>query len=209
MKNLKIYLFLIPVLAVAWASCDDAPEPQNTLVDGIVREYGSKKPLAGVRVRIVQVASGSPTAPLGFETLGVDTTDAAGRYHFELALDKLPDGIYLNVPQGYSPYDTERGGIIKGKQNNIAHDLDPYAYLYFHIKNVNPFNDNDRISGGYTLSGIIGEGRSFDWTNYARVLGNRYVKIGYTVRKNGLLKNVTDSVYISGRDTSSQYQVYY
>jgi hypothetical protein len=177
-------------------------------VDGIVREYGSKKPLAGVRVRIVQVGGGSPTAPVGFETLGVDTTDAEGKYHFELTLDKQPDAIYLNVPQGYSPYDTERGGIVKGEQHNVVHDLDPYAYTDVHIKNINPFNEDDKMDGYIGGSAVGGLGRNWDRRGIIQLLGNRYNYIDYVVIRNNTRKVFKDSIYISARDTA-KYNLHY
>ncbi|MFM2268983.1 MAG: hypothetical protein RL757_2424 [Bacteroidota bacterium] len=206
MKNLKIFLFLLPLCAVAWSGCKKE-EPQMTIVDGVVREFGTQKPLAGVRARIVEVGAGNPLGGTNVDILGVDTTDAEGRYHFELSLDKLPDGVYLNVPQGYSPYNTERGAIKKGQQNNLIHDLDPYAYVDLHIKNINPFDNTDYIEGnlGGTPISVTG---NIDSRGIVKILSNRICRIDYVVTKNNIRKVYSDSLYVSARDTV-KYSLHY
>ncbi len=164
MKNLKIFLFLIPVLAVAWASCKKE-KSTHTIIKGRVFEANSTVGVPFARVRLLPGGSNEVVA------------DANGNYQIEFNFtngsfyEVLPIGPKNDPKRKYFQAQSLGVPFTPGETIPLDCSLTPFAYLKLKVKNVNPFDENDYIS----VTNSYGDGFS------RRFLG-RYVDtstIGY------------------------------
>ena len=210
MKNNLITLILFSVLLLSLGSCDDnTPEIlPHTIVKGRVLEYGTNEPVAGAKVNLL---GGEWSLGGSFGSIQ-DTflTDADGYYEFTFKpkegyiyyLDAEKEQYWDFIPTlDFSDY----------KENNLDIVLDPEAYLELHVKNINPFDNNDNIrysgfwSGGAAQDNL---GVNIDFFDIKTVRGNRGVHIYWNVSKNGNSTFYEDTVYCKKHDMTS-YEIFY
>ena len=158
MKKMKLYLFtkrntflLFCLAALFGTGCFKFNEPavsQNITWKGRVLERRTNKPLAKAKIYLYSARSS------GFDPLGggsgpgsiIDSfyTAANGTFSFtyfdnianSYSLKGVADGYYLGEYEGTL-------GTREDPRTDIL--LDPYAWIKFHVKNVNPFDENDEL----------------------------------------------------------------
>ena len=208
MKNNLITLILFSVLLLSLGSCDDnTPEIlPHTIVKGRVLEYGTNEPVAGAKVNLL---GGEWSLGGSFGSIQ-DTfvTDADGYYEFTFKpkedyiyyLDAEKEQYWDFIPTlDFSDY----------KENNLDIVLDPEAYLELHVKNVNPFDNQDRIHssfGGNSPDDYYG--MSVDIFRRETVRGNRNINLTWGVVKNSEITEYWDTIYCPAYDTTL-YEVLY
>ena len=124
MKN-KFFLFLLPLLAAAWlSSCHN--DPNKTVIQGHITEYGTNVPIPGARVYL-WCYSGEIFGPTGSSFIDSLVTDESGAFHAEYLDRDLCGGVYLSsFKEGFfyrSDIDIHTG------LNDLEVVLDPEAWL--------------------------------------------------------------------------------
>lgn len=124
MKN-KFFLFLLPLLATAWlSSCHN--DPNKTVIQGHITEYGTNAPIPGARVYL-WCYSGEIFGPTGSSFIDSLVTDVSGAFHAEYLDRDLCGGVYLSAfKEGFfyrSDIDIHTG------LNDLEVVLDPEAWL--------------------------------------------------------------------------------
>jgi len=111
-----------------------------------VRDYFSEKPIEGATVMVVD-----NTKLVGQEVLAFKDTDKNGEVEFKVYAEEGRSSIgvvagkepYFNPPKSGDKLNYE----THAERKDILYLLPP-GYVQFHIKNVNPFDDNDEIVFG-------------------------------------------------------------
>lgn len=212
MKPIQISLVFL-VLSLIIYSCDEGIDPllPYTSIEGQVLEYGTNKPIENAQVILYKRVS---TGTFSGANMAVDTflTDATGQYSFiyegdgNLGLNAFHD-TYFN--RGNDIYGDHIYSKIENKNIDII--LDPYALLELHIKNVNPFDENDNIrydgdwSGGAPQDNL---GTNVDFHDIKEVRGNRNINIIWWVTKNGEKIEHQQNIYCKSHETT-QYEILY
>ncbi len=181
-----------------------SPSPNyTTTVTGYAVTTDSLDPIPNIVLNINPLA-GSYTTPVGGKTV---RTDSTGRFEFiytgpaygQIGIGFGGNNSYHNLG-GYdyiTPY--------TNKTHNI--ELQPYGWLKLHVKNVNPWNGDDRLSislGGsiHSYYGIV------DKSIHSKEPGNGTKTLVWAVEKNGIVNSFQKTIYIQGFDTSF-YEILY
>jgi hypothetical protein len=144
MKKIPMFILWLVVLLVV-ASCDDnTPELlPHTIVKGRVLEYGTNEPVENAEVVLYERIS---TGAFSGTDIRVDTaiTNAAGQYSFQYE-DSGKFGLSASAETYFETNGIEYSNIRIKRMNTRNITLDPVAALELHIKNVNPFDNDDNI----------------------------------------------------------------
>lgn len=184
----------------------------RTKIEGVVLEYGTRKPLANVMVFLDESHSAPFSGGGTYYPIDTTFTDTEGKFVYDFIhipnSDKLKwDYQVRTQPYLYYPdeYEMESGYQYKNKELIV----EPHSFIKAHIKNVNPFDDEDYIfvsfGGG---SGGRFRGRNIDEINIYKVSGNKKIKILTRLDRNKIETEKIDSIYIKGHDTLD-YDIFY
>ena len=184
----------------------------RTKIEGVVLEYGTRKPLSNVMVFLDESHSAPFSGGGTYYPIDTTFTDTEGKFVYDFIhipnSDKLKwDYQVRTQPYLYYPdeYEMESGYQYKNKELIV----EPYSFIRAHIKNVNPFDDEDYIfvsfDGG---SGGRFRGRNIDEINIYKVSGNKKIKILTRLDRNKIETEKIDSIYIKGHDTID-YEILY
>ena len=215
-----IFLFVLPMLHSCIKdqsegySGDKVPygNKTRTKIEGVVLEYGTRKPLSNVMVFLDESHSAPFSGGGTYYPIDTTFTDTEGKFVYDFK--HIPDEDHLfwdyqvrTQPYLYYPdeYEMESGYQYKNKELIV----EPYSFIRAHIKNVNPFDDEDYIfvsfDGG---SGGRFRGRNIDEINIYKVSGNKKIKILTRLDRNKIETEKIDSIYIKGHDTID-YEILY
>jgi len=207
-----IFLFIIPMLHSCIKdqsegySGDKVPygNKTRTKIEGVVLEYGTRKPLANVMVFLDESHSAPFSGGGTYYPIDTTFTDTEGKFVYDFIhipnSDKLKwDYQVRTQPYLYYPdeYEMESGYQYKNKELIV----EPYSFIKAHIKNVNPFDDEDYI---FVFAGGDGDGfkgKNLDIVDIFKTSGNQKIGIFYRVHKNQMITEKSDSIYIKGHDT--------
>jgi len=185
MKNAIIFLFSI----LLFASCKK--DFEGIEIKGRITEVGSGKPVSGAKVTIVGRGSdGSPWLSGGGISAIVDSvfTDANGHYSYRNVESPFGGYIILISKDKYQPANPPHG-FDNGFPHNFDYQLQPYAWVKIHLKNVNPFNAWDKVKVfGFFSSNINFEydGSNIDIFRTEKILGNLSIKLTPVITKNSI-----------------------
>ena len=184
----------------------------RTKIEGVVLEYGTRKPLSNVMVFLDETHYAPFSGGGTYYPIDTTFTDTEGKFVYDFK--HIPDEDHLfwdyqvrTQPYLYYPdeYEMESGYQYKNKELIV----EPYSFIRAHIKNVNPFDDEDYIfvsfDGG---SGGRFRGRNIDEINIYKVSGNKKIKILTRLDRNKIETEKIDSIYIKGHDTID-YEILY
>ena len=203
MKNKYFLLMLLSLAAAGLSYCHK--DPNKTVIQGNITEYGTNAPIPGARIYL-WCYNGEIFGPTGSSFIDSLVTDASGAFHTEYLDRDLCGGIYLSAfKEGFfyrSDIDIHSG------VNDLEVVLDPEAWLK--VVTV-PGMDMGGISFSGTFTGAAG------WSTYPNegtqiyffsTLGNRikYIDWAYWSNPNATFK--TDSIYLPGHDTTT-YTIHY
>ncbi|MBK0402562.1 carboxypeptidase regulatory-like domain-containing protein [Adhaeribacter sp. BT258] len=208
---MKNYWFAL--LCLLWlTSCKELEEINEVKVTGQTLDATTKAPLEGVVVELYEDNDG---AFMGKHLLQSFTTDHSGDFNFNFTYKEGPYTIFVhrngyiyqrllkdNIFNKEVFVDYQNVESLKNEQH-LVFEMDPVGLLSVKIMNTAPALSTDQL----TLE--IGKGannlplftRTFEGlTNtdfqVGSVTANRYVPIKYTVRENGILRSVEDSVLL-------------
>jgi hypothetical protein len=202
MKKITIITLSLLIISLL-SSCGNK---NVTTIEGQVLEKGSNKPVANAQVIFSECVAGE-----GFGASSICTdvetvmTNSQGRYIFTKESDKANRyrirAEKLNYGKPVEVFQTADAG--KSTQN-LNFTLPAFAWIKFHVKNVNPFDDNDRFAifiFSSSKDGII-NGQKVDTTfTQNGFLGSFSNRFTYSVRKNNIYKQFTDSIFCKPLDT--------
>ncbi len=203
MKNLKMYLGLIAFsLLISISSCDDnEPVLQPTTVKGQVLEYGTNTPIPYAKVRLLRQEAiwGGGGSTSVYDTL---STNVNGFY--EITFPESANYIYMfdAIKDGYYELVNPKDDFLPNRENNMNIILDPLAWLKIHVKNVNPFNDQDYMN----INGIVNYGpwygRNIDEAFIKEARGNHENKLVWFITKDNVNTNHQELIYVPKGDTT-------
>lgn len=155
---------LIACLSFIYVTSCKKENQDKVVVEGIILDDQSKKPLDGIVIYIdgIKTPSGMGIITDGKrERVGQTTTDVNGHYRVDLKLFKSVERLafYINPAhrkEGYADRhtDTDLSSINVNAVSRFDFTLHPTALLEVKFKNVNPVSDSDRFyfsnySGGF------------------------------------------------------------
>jgi hypothetical protein len=195
------FLSILAMSMIAFFSCS---KQGSTQIEGQVIEKGSNKPIANAKVVISQCVKGD-----GFGSsaicIEIDTvlTDSKGNYMYS---NDEKDAINYRLSVYKDNYSMEVFQTAPAGQssNKIDFVMRAHAWVKFHVKNITPFDENDRFAllvFNSSSDGIF-MGTKIDETFVHGIFtGNFYNKINYSVKKNNLYKQISDSIFCKPLDT--------
>ncbi|MBL0292974.1 MAG: carboxypeptidase regulatory-like domain-containing protein [Saprospiraceae bacterium] len=203
MKNAIIFLFSI----LLFASCKK--DFEGIEIKGRITEVGSGKPVSGAKVTIVGRGSdGSPWLSGGGISAIVDSvfTDANGHYSYRNVESPFGGYIILISKDKYQPANPPHG-FDNGFPHNFDYQLQPYAWVKIHLKNVNPVNESDWVEffGSFARSISTADniymGMNVDKIIYEPTYGNYKILIYYKYIKSNIKYSDSIEVFTPAHDT--------
>ncbi len=214
MRTYNFFLFFFIVLLIHACIKDESEgytgnklpygDKTKTKIEGVVIEYGTRKPLANVMVFLDESHSAPFSGGGTYYPIDTTFTDAEGKFVYDFKhipnSDKLKwDYQVRTQPYLYYPdYKSLESGY-QYKNNELI--VEPYSFIRAHIKNVNSFDDEDYI---FVFAGGDGDGfkgKNLDLFEIFKTGGNQKIRIFYRVHKNQMISEKSDSIYIKGHDT--------
>ncbi|MES2838636.1 MAG: carboxypeptidase-like regulatory domain-containing protein [Bacteroidota bacterium] len=134
----------------------------NTTVSGVVTDYKTGKPLANIKVELLELIiygyGGDKSDPISSRTA---FTDANGKYSFKYKSSKnkkvnsglvnfFDNNIMYVISINDNPFYSYTKNIydVENKNSKMYEanaTLTPLTYIKYKYKNVAPFNDNDKL----------------------------------------------------------------
>jgi hypothetical protein len=208
MKKL-IFIFLSVLIIKLLASCH-ALNSKFTRIEGKVVDMGSGKGIAGATVVIYECVSGGFGGGRFCEPIDSVFTDKDGNYKYENATSDA-SSFDLRAFKKNHTLDVSIGVSTGEKYKDKNLTLRAHAWVKFHVKNVNPFNEYDLIKS----PGAIGAGNynylgtKIDTTYLiGPYTGNIKHEIFWVTIKNKQQKSYSDSLFCKGLDTTF-YEIKY
>jgi len=199
----KVYLLLLS-LGSLLCSCQSE---DFTSVEGYITDFGNGEPIEGAVVHLQQgFRSGGFGGQSSYVTLDSAITNSDGYYRIEHDLTGVRCACVVDAfKEGY----VGPPGIAIGGGDEVRWDdeMKAFTYIKWHVKNVNPFDDFDRIlfsaewGGGDPNAEYIGT--DVDFVRVDRNSGGNLIQdINWIVRRNGITMSYSDSMYTPAFDTT-------
>lgn len=205
----KCTLLLTGLLLIGLSACWDKQQ-DFTDISGRIIEKGSNKGVADAQVVFYQCISGGIGQGSLCEPIDTISTDANGYYQYTMENDET---VSYHI-EAYKPnYTMQTLQIAQGGRTTKKADivLLPHAWIKFHVKNVNPVDENDFIiAPGSTGTGsYYFYGKSVDTTYLlGNRVGNLFNKIDWYTNKNNTYRQYLDSIFCKPLDTTF-YEIKY
>jgi hypothetical protein len=199
MKN----IIFLTIILLTITSCG---KKNFTSVQGQVFEKGSNKPVANAQVIFSRCVPGDGTGAAAICTdIETVTTDANGRYVFTKESDKADSYRIRAEKTNYGkPVEVFQTANAGESTKDINFTLPAFAWIKFHVKNVNPFDDNDliRAPGSIGVGNYNFYGKNID-TTYLRgpYLGNFKTEENWFIFKKNTSISKKDSIFCKPLDT--------
>jgi hypothetical protein len=180
MKKMRLIIILLTAMAYLQACKKEPISTSQTTNWGYVKEFYTQKPIAQAMV----VVYGKNPMWAVQDTL---YTDSNGRYEFDYVkyLAELDA-----TATGYIPNRMFTQDELVGRYNRTIYLYQP-AEMMLHVKNVNPFNEYDRISlNDFFAPDVVLNGANVD-TMVCCLTARRYENVGL---KTVVRKNSKDSI---------------
>lgn len=204
---LTIFLFLLPV------SCKKKKEDdlfrEKTIVNGRVLDYYTGFPAEGVKIVLVEKEPVLYGHPYDYILTRKDSvyTDPVGFFTFSFRA-KIGEkySYYIFHPTEGDYFNGGEKNITKNKENSLNFSLKGRTRFQYHIKNANPFNQNDVLYWGETLM----TGINVDTFDYSET--NSYVQgywaVNYIVLKNGI-QNIYHDTFPATYKKLNYHEIFY
>lgn len=207
---MKKALFFM-LLAFNFAACDGKKTPTDpqTKIEGLLMDKGTVNPISNTRVRLIEITYNGLFSNPTKRVIQSAISDARGQFAFDFQWDDKLDYEIDAIPNNFEKYyelSSTKGSILKGQTNKVDCFLNPYSWVKYKIKNVNPFDDQDTIR---CFAGTF-VGRNVDKTVIVRA-SKIWVKpdsIAWGVTKNKILTNYEKQINLVPKDTID-YEINY
>jgi hypothetical protein len=200
---MKKYFFVLVSFSFLMVQC--RKESNNYIkVSGKVLEFGSNKPIANAKVGIYS-EGGAFLGSTWSNLVDTTRTDANGFYSIEKQGIDNGSSFYVSAAANkYYTFDPTKYLATGQDVTNNDIVLDPFAWIKIHVKNVNPFGDNDK----FIINGSTYEGKNFEQNFTFKVIGNKNLPLGWSIQKNNVWRSFSDSTKIVAHDTL-KYEILY
>ena len=147
------------------------------------------------------------------------TVSSSGQFSFSF-LKTSSDIEYKLVVSGVGYKSTESimtpGSIVAGEENKVNQNLVPFGVVVFKLKSGSNstttdeflFNFKNDLEGGESYVNQFYLGSSVDTMLKTEVIAEKYNKFNYILKRNGMLLNVSDSVFCSKGNTTPKNIIY-
>ncbi len=201
----KLLFFSLTILIISFlGSCG---KKDYTSIEGQVLEKGSNKGIANAKVIFSECVSGDG---FGASAICADVetvlTNAQGKYIFTKEKDKATDyrirAEKTNYGNVYPVYHLANAGE---RTKNLDFTLPAFAWIKFHVKNVNPFDEKDLIiAPGSSLANLNYRfyGKFIDTTYILKCFGSDINITDWFVYENNKKEYFQDSLFVKGLDTA-------
>ncbi len=206
-----LYLLIVVLIASSFVSCKKSKN--KTFVSGMVYDGRSKQPIPYADI-ILEDFDVSPTPIIlnEHEVMRLKT-DNEGKFNLEY----YPDMNYTNhsiraEKKSECSASTLNSSIEPERKNFFKLLMTSYAHVLVHIKNISPYDANDKICYHFSpfyitnttcdspiLSGMNVDIVDPDGSYCTRANGNLYIK--WFVTKNNIENAYQDSIYLPPCDT--------
>ncbi len=203
----KILFFSLNCLIISFlGSCG---KKDYTSIEGQVLEKGSNKGIANAKVIFSECVPGDGFGASAI-CLDIETvlTNAQGKY---ILTKEKDDATYYRIraeKNNYGkPVEVFQTANAGEKSKNLNFTLPAFAWIKFHVKNVNPFDDSDYIAAPGASGGNL------DYRFYGKTVDTTYILggskypggfnfgIDWTIIKNNKQKEIEDSIFFIPLDT--------
>lgn len=213
MKKLTSTSTFIIILAFCSLFIISCEKNRSTVIEGHVYEFGTNDPVEGATIYLQRGSrSGGWSSQANYVNLDSVKSDALGYYKMDHFLEEIGGTVIEVEMEGYINKSTANFQQHKVTQHDFV--LQPYAWIQWHVENVNPYNSLDLIvysssrGGGGSNDQVTG-GQNVDvWDMDKTISGNHEVKVQWTVRKNGIETTYSDSIFTAAHATSF-YEILY
>jgi hypothetical protein len=204
MKKVLILTSILLAISLLWFGCKEDNTPQAVAeISGKVLEQGSNKPIPNAKILI----SECETSPLGSNTCYASDTifsDGQGNYKFAPTKEinsNLTWFLTATKPSYNKSFVTLSKNVFTTR--NII--IEPIGYVRVKAINSTPFDDGDKLSFGWPE---VYYGKNIDKTLFFSISGNKKNYFWWSVTKNGVMNNFSDSIYVKSTDTID-YRILY
>jgi hypothetical protein len=202
------------ILSFVSLSCKKDDENQ-IIVKGSITDPKTGSGIAGCSVYLDGKILSSGVYNDNFSEIASATTDGSGQ--FEIKTDWQVVSQYrirafkLNYFENSSLVSAE--SIPKGGTYSTTINISPVAWVRLNVTNIVGFNNDDQIQYKFASTPqtcfdccgnqfIVGDGATYSSTMKCKVIGNRYNKFYWTVRRNGDTNPFSDSIFCPSFDTT-------
>lgn len=218
--RISLLLLLTLVVLLSWPmACRKKTQEIN--ISGQVYDPVLNKPVGNTLVKLSAKRIVSGVYSSGYQLLGTATTDQNGAFGMIISKEKTDNYRFVATADHY--FNLERiitpDEVESSDNYSIKLDILPASVLELHIKNTNPFDNQDLVSWQIsnatpecsdccTNKIIKGYGNKFDTTLTCKLLGNRAYTIMYSSTKNNSTLIRTDTLYMPVFQTV-QHNIFY
>lgn len=199
MKSVKYLFFIIAFSIVALQSCKK--DDTETMWEGVAKDLFSKNPMAYLQVYLMEADNDA-----GKNSHIVDTKicDADGKFHFMFKSSKKK--FYaLNFVDECFTYQT---GYTTRNNRSYSSDfiIEGKSQFFIELKNVSPFDANDKITYALNKNATAGEYPAFTGASINTTASGGYFKMNQKiyvksfVTKNSITTVKLDSITFNSCD---------
>ena len=193
---------LLLLITVSLFSCQKQEENPST-VFGYAFDKFTQEPILGAEVHLFQSEFTSFFSPDRITFLETTLSDKDGFFEFQFEELDFPFSHFVYVEEhGFFPEQ-------KDAEKNMEILLEPQANIQLHIKNVNPFNENDKITINSTCGGYTFIGNDIDTLISCEGRFDQFSKINYWVTKNEDYMSYRDSFFLFIGEKYTKYNLDY
>ena len=144
-KNTFLLFCLVVVFGTGCFKFNEPGVSQNITWVGNIREKITKKPVPNAAIYLYRSNSDFDVfSPSSYSIVDTFYAQKDGSFSFTYFDDV--DYLYVITAGANKYYTSTRHGALGTRTSpHVDIELDPYAWIKFHVKNVNPFDDNDMI----------------------------------------------------------------
>ena len=166
-------------------------------------DRGTEVPILNTRVRLIEITYNGFSNP-SKRVIQSAISDAKGQFAFDF---QWAEGLSYEVdaiPNNYQTYyevPIVKGDITQGQTNKVDCFLNPYSWVKYRVRNVNPLNEKDSIS---FLGGTF-SGKDVDKTIVVKTakLWSRPDSVYWSVIRNSVWTKYSKPITIIPKDTVS------
>lgn len=208
-------LLLFSLLIILIFSCKRKEE--HIAVIGQVYDNEQNKPIQNVKVILFGKKIESGTWSTTYSTLASTVSDLQGNYSIDIENIKVSDfKIELNKENYYSQSAEYKTDDISKGENVLNFRLHSVAFLKLFIKNTTPATNQDFFN--YKISNFNENcfeccndsnfsftGKNIDVLKMCKTYGAFNLIVNFTVKKNNIINEYSDTIFTTAFDTISHY----
>ncbi len=206
----KVLFFLC--LLIFFTSCKK--DPKNILISGTVKDPYQNIPVAGAKITLQANGVIQGIYNASFVTLGTITTDALGQFQFEVDESTYDSFRFVIVKDGYYTLQqtVTAATVNSDKPLKTNFDFLSVATILVHIKNISPFDDDDKLITYFqnnpisnfdccSSSPITYLGMAIDTSFFCKSVGAFDLSLSKSILKNNVQTYETTTVHTLPNDT--------